>query len=161
MKRLDFKMRHQILRDWCWAACSASVRAFFDPASTLTECDIAGQELHLACCASAQQCNRTHRLDLVLKNLKHLRGTFVTGALSFTDIQSEIDANTPICVRIEWPDGAGHFATIAGYTVSGAGVKQVLVEDPFHGPSRIDPTLMKTNYQGDGKWTHTFLLQSK
>jgi hypothetical protein len=159
MANLAFTMRSQRLRDWCWAAVSVSVDRFYNLKSTWTECAIAEAELGLSCCKSAQQCNRVHLLDPPLDRLKRLRQAPLPRVLTFAEIQEQIDAGNPICVRIEWTDGGGHFTVISGYAISRAGVNKITLEDPFYGHSEAAYDAFLTKYQGSGKWTGTFLLK--
>jgi hypothetical protein len=159
MAKLDFTMRSQRLRDWCWAAVSVSVDRFYNSRSVWTECAIAAAELRLSCCDSAQQCNRVHLLDPPLKRLTRLKQDPLPRVLTFSEIQQQIDAGNPVCVRIEWTDGGGHFTVISGYATSRAGVNRVTLEDPFYGHSEAAYDAFRTKYQGSGKWTGTFLLK--
>jgi hypothetical protein len=159
MANLDFTMRSQRLRDWCWAAVSVSVDRFYNSKSAWTECAIAEAELGLSCCKEAQQCNRVHLLDPPLDRLKRLKQTPLPRVLTFAEIQKQIDAGNPICTRIEWTDGGGHFTVISGYAISRAGVNKVILEDPFYGHSEAAYDAFLTKYQGSGKWTGTFLLK--
>lgn len=52
MTRLDFTMRAQRLREWCWAAVSVSADAFFIKHPTWTECKMAEEELGLDRCGA-------------------------------------------------------------------------------------------------------------
>jgi len=158
MTKLDFRMKHQILGNWCWATVTSCIHEFFQD-EPITECTVAGRELHENCCGDFQQCNRTHRLDIALQNMNHLRGDFRKGPASFAEVQAEIDGNKPVCVRIQWYEGGWHFIAIAGYDVSAAGVQQVLTEDPFFGSSRIPYDKLVSSYQGKGIWSHTFYVK--
>ena len=159
MAKLDFTMRGQKLRDWCWAAVSVSVDRFFNSKSVWTECAIAAAEFGLSCCDAAQQCNRVHLLDPPLTRLARLRPAPLPRVLTFSEIQREIDAGNPIGVRIEWTNGGGHFLVISGYATSSAGVNKVSLEDPFYGSSEAAYEAFLTKYQGSGTWTGTFLLK--
>jgi hypothetical protein len=159
MAKLDFTMRSQRLREWCWAAVSVSVDRFFFPKSVWTECAIASAELGLTCCDEAQQCNQAHLLDPPLKRLQRLKEAPIPRVLSFSEIQREIDAGNPICVRIQWTDGGGHFLVICGYAMSVAGVNKIFLEDSFYGSSEVKYEAFLTKYQGSGTWTGTFLLK--
>lgn len=160
MKQLDsFDMRAQRLREWCWAAVSVSIEAYYDKNTPWTECKIAQAEFGLSCCDSAEQCNKVSRLDPPLNRLHRLRGKPVFRRLSFQEIQKEIDSGRPIAVRVGWREGGGHFLVIRGYNVTPSGVHQVLLGDPFYGDSRTAYDHFCTSYQGSGTWTDTLLLR--
>jgi hypothetical protein len=159
MPKLEFNMRHQKLREWCWASTSVSVDAFFNEKSDWTECKMAEKELNLSCCDAAQQCNIVHPLDPPLTRVGRLRGAIVPKPLTFDEITKEIDAERPICVRVQWSSGGGHFAVIVGYEQTEAGVQRVDIADPFYGDSRQTYDGFVSKYQGEGTWTHTFLTK--
>jgi hypothetical protein len=158
MPRLNFTMRHQLMREWCWATTSVSVDKFFDDNSAWTECKMAEAELGVSCCPSLQACNRVHPLDPPLTRVQRLRGPVLAKTLTFDEIKAEILAGNPICVRVQWSDGGGHFAAIVGYDVTEKGLQRVYVADPFYGDSTASYDGFVSKYQGEGKWTHTFLL---
>ena len=160
MKQLDFNMQHQEHSNWCWAAVSVSVEQFFSPGKELRQCGMAHLELGFRCCDEPERrCNQPHRLDPPLERVNRLRGRPIAEVLSFAKVQEEIDAGRPVCVRIRWRDGGGHFVVITGYDVSPRGVEQVIVDDPFYRQSRIPIERLRSSYQVDhGKWTATFLL---
>jgi len=161
MTRLNFDMRAQKLREWCWAAVSVSIEALYDKNTPWTECKIAQAELGLSCCDSAEQCNQVFRLDPPLHLLGRLRGKPISRTLTFEEIKTEIDAGRPVAVRVGWPAGGGHFLVICGYDFTPSGVQQVLLGDPFYGDSRTAYDLFCTSYQGSGTWTDTFLLKDR
>jgi hypothetical protein len=162
MTRLeDFDMRAQRMREWCWAAVSVSIEAFYDRHSTWTECKMAAAEFGTSCCDFAQPCNRVNRLDPPLTRLGRLRGRPLFRTLTFVEIQKEIDAGRPIAVRVGWREGGGHFLAIYGYHVTPGGIPQLLLGDPFYGDSRVNYDHFTTAYQGSGTWTDTFLLEDR
>lgn len=63
-----------------------------------------------------------------------------------------IDASKPVCVRIGWNGGGGHFVAIAGYRVSHSGAQLVDVEDPLYGPSIAIYDEFKGSYLSRGEW---------
>jgi len=83
----------------------------------------------------------------------------MTGPLSFNAIKTEIDQQRPICVRVQWKDGGGHFAAIVGYDIAATGLQRVFIADAFYGDSSHSYDLFVSKYQGEGVWTHTYLVQ--
>ena len=90
-----------------------------------------------------------------------MRGRPIAKVLTFDEIRHEIDAERPICIRIAWRDGGGHFIVIVGYEVTPRGVNKVIVEDPARGRGRalVPYNQLLSNYDvGHGEWTATFFL---
>jgi hypothetical protein len=152
---LQFTLQHQNETQWCWAAVTASITAFYRNTGW-TQCNLANNQFgQTTCCTtgSSTACNEPWYLDRALDRVGNL-GNFTAGALSLTQIQSEIDAGRPIGVRIGWPGGGGHFVTITGYSDQNV----VNVQDPWYAPQgvAVDYATFRSRYQGAGQWTHTY-----
>jgi hypothetical protein len=173
--RIRFKIEQQEQSEWCWAAVAASLAKFFDPCDVCSkrtlfqQCQIATRVLSplsppppapkLDCCGDPTPCNIPQVLAEVLKAIGMWRTT-LDRPLTFDEVQQEIDADRPVCVRIEWPDGGGHAVVIRGYRVLASGALQVYVADPLYPSSLVDFDEFTFSYYGDGKWTETELLQT-
>ncbi len=72
-----------------------------------------------------------------------------------SDLQTEINACRPLCLRIGGTDGGGHFVALTGY-----GIDTVNVADPWYGTSTREFSGFPASYQGGGGWTHTYLTKS-
>jgi hypothetical protein len=152
-----FQMQSQQESEWCWAAVSASVERYFVPTSLQTQCMIARAVLGIAgCCGDPTPCNQPALLQNALKLLRRMTGDPTAGPLSFAEIQSDIDGGRPVCLRIGWDGGGGHFVALAGYRLSRSGVQLVDVEDPLYGPSVVIYDDFVSNYLGRGQWTATY-----
>ena len=144
--------------NWCWAAVSASVAAFYCDASW-TQCKVVNAEFaQTACCAQGgtATCNQPWYLDKALTRVN----CFVSSAaipLPLAQVQSEIGAGHVPCLRIGWNGGGGHFMAIARWFVGTGGTVFVEVQDPIAGASQIPYQTLVSNYQNAGKWTHHYL----
>jgi hypothetical protein len=156
----------QLESNWCWAAVTASVNELFSPGSTLQQCNIAQSVLvfesqidnSVDCCANPELCN----IPAFLQDGLSLTGNLLLaehGLLDFVGVTTEIDANRPVGVRIQWSDGGGHFLLIDGYREFSSGAQQVHVADPFYPSAYIFYSDLVDNYQDDGSWTDTFFIQ--
>jgi hypothetical protein len=156
--RINFAMQHQEQTNWCWAAVAASVSAFFNPNTTWTQCAIVNAELGRSdCCTngSSANCNKPWYLDRALTRT----GNFVSmssGAGTLGDVSQEIDNNRPLCVRIGWNGGGGHFVALDGYNRTS---NMVAVDDPFYGASDVDLAVFQSSYYGSGSWTHSYRVK--
>jgi hypothetical protein len=156
---IAFPMQTQSQNNWCWAAVSSSVSRFFSAASTWTQCRIAETTLGITGCCNnppAHGCDVPYYLDLALQTTNNLVSW--SGPPTKTEIAAEIDTNKrPLCLRVEWSGGAGHFIVIAGFAWQ-TGSDFLDIEDPYYGLSTYTIASMNSGmYQlGNGTWTHSF-----
>ena len=162
MPILNFELPLQEHSNWCWAAVTAAIVHFFTPESQVRQCGIAHDELDLRCCEDPERkCNQVHRLQLPLARIGRLRGQQKQGVLSFNEIREEIDAGRPICVRVGWNGGGGHFVVISGYDVLPKMGEVVIIDDPQAGQSRLTYDAFLSRYRKSGSWTHTYPLKGR
>jgi hypothetical protein len=158
--RIPFTMQHQQQDQWCWAAVSVSVSHYYTPWSTWTQCGMVNAELgQTTCCTngSSPACNQPNVLDAPLRRAGVLDHMTSTDA-GIGDISAEIGAGRPVCWRIGWSGGGGHFAVIEGYRLLPDA--WVAVDDPWYGASDLPLTTLTTGgYQGTGDWTHTYFTK--
>jgi Peptidase_C39 like family len=80
-----------------------------------------------------------------------------SGAAAFSTIDTEIDSGRPVCARIGWSGGGGHFVAIVGYNEALlASTNYFAIADPWYGSSDVAENTFRTSYQGSGTWTDTF-----
>ena len=167
-KQLGMTMQPQGQQNWCWAAATATVSAFYNKPPVLTQCDVASQCLGLSCSVDPLpapqtppwECDRTYALDTALSVAGHLRGDAVDGQVPFQTIKSEIDAGHPICCHISWGSDTGHFIAIVGY--SDGAEADVVIEDSLYGagkPALLPYDVFRQSYQQGGNWDYTYLTQ--
>lgn len=160
---MPFPMEQQQEPDWCWNAVSVSVNKYFNPDSGLTQDAFAVKALGVP----IEEADQPFYLSTALTDLKLLNGSPLEGFLSFSDIQAQLDANLPVCVKIAWDEGGFHYLAITGYSISPAGDPQVSVSDPI----LIDSNVTVWDYDAfvfayspmyanaEGTWVDTFLVQ--
>jgi peptidase C39-like protein len=154
--RLDLSVPLQEQNNWCWAATSDGVSHYYDASSTWTQCEIANTTLgRTDCCGTGASgaCNVAWYLDQALTTVGDY-DHWASGAAAFQVIDDEIDAKRPVCVRIGWSGGGGHFVAIGGYREFRG--QYVHVEDPWYGPSDVAYTTLVSAYQTTGSWTDTY-----
>jgi hypothetical protein len=155
--RLDLSVPLQEQNNWCWAATSDGIAHYYDSSSTWTQCEIANTTLgRTDCCAGGASgaCNVPYYLGNALSTVAHF-DHWESGAAAFQVVDDEIDAKRPLCVRIGWSGGGGHFIAIGGYRDIGGG-QHVHVEDPWYGPSDLAYATLVSAYQSTGSWTDTY-----
>jgi hypothetical protein len=127
-KYLRFRIQRQQESEWCWAAVAASVDHYFDPQSTLEQCDVASKTLPVEyppdpnnpndpnklppsdcgcccqCCCDPDSCDKPTKLEIALQKVNKWRNTLFR-PLTFEEVQREIDHGRPIGVGIKWQSG--------------------------------------------------------
>ncbi|MBA5686695.1 papain-like cysteine protease family protein [Rugamonas apoptosis] len=158
--KINFVVAPQLYTQWCWAAVSSSVSKYFDSASQWTQCQVASAELSLQCCSDGGPCNTWWYLDRALARTQNANGWFA-GASDVQQTAGELGSGRPICIRVEWPDGGGHFLAVIGTYQDSAGTERLLLSDPIFGSSSYSrDDLVNGAYQnGHGRWTHTYLTR--
>jgi len=157
---LAFTIQPQQQTEWCWAAVTSSVDQFFSAASTWSQCTLANDQLQqTSCCTngSIAQCNCPWYLERSLGRVNRLRA-YIQAAAPFTGVQQEINQGDPVCARIGWAGGGGHFVVIFGYDDS-TPTNYVVVADPIWGVSQIPYSVFSSSYRGNGTWTHSYYTQ--
>lgn len=158
--RLDFTMLHQEQSNWCWCATSLSVRRYYDPTTTLSQCQAANTILpRTDACTDPTNANvnKPWYLDDALSDLGNLRESIVSGSLAWDATKSEIDTGHPLGCRTAWSGGGAHFICVEGYLDDTT--KMVAVDDPIYGQSDVTLNTFLTMYQGTGTWTHSYKVQ--
>jgi hypothetical protein len=155
--QLSFTIQPQAEDQWCWAAVSVSVCSFYSSTTSWTQCSLVSAELgDPSCCAdgSTPGCNRAWTLNTALNRTNNLLN-WAVGTVNSAGIQAELAASHPLCCRIGWSNGGGHFVAMSGYQNDGV-VEEVTIDDPFFGRSHVVLTVFATSYQNDGTWTHSY-----
>lgn len=161
MTELQLTIQHQLQSYWCWAACSSSTSAFFDGSSSWTQCRLANAELsQTTCCedGASDPCDQPWYVDRALSRTGNL-ATRSAGRATWEAVRREIDAGRPVCARIGWEGGGGHFVLITGYREAPEG-HLLDVEDPWTGSASVELDEFTQHYQTSGSWTHTYLTQA-
>lgn len=154
---IGFTIQHQDWIEWCWAANAVSVNLYYHPASGQTQCALANIALgQTTCCVdgSTPECNQPWFLDQALQLVGNLNAA-TSGKIAMNKVKSEIDNCRPLCMRIGWTGGGGHFTTVYGY----AG-QHLYIGDPWYGNSVVTYQTFPSTYQGGGTWTDSYTTQS-
>jgi hypothetical protein len=157
-RSLTVPMQSQLQSNWCWAACTCSTSAFYDPGSTWGQCALVNAELgQTTCCAdgASADCDVPWYLDRVLQRTGNFRA-LVAGRETWDTVRREIGAGHPVGARIAWRGGGAHFVLLTGYWTS-SGQEEIEVQDPLTGLSTMALDVFAGNYKGAGTWTHTYL----
>jgi len=161
--QLNMTMQFQQQTNWCWSAVSVSVKLFYTPTASITQCEQANRQLSQTTCCGAGGpgvCNIPWYLNEALTGL----GNFVSwnnGTTSLADVIAQIGLSRPIGCRIGWFGGGGHFVAVVGYFVASddPALQFLLIEDPIYGTSVYTYHEFATAYRG-GTWTTSYLTKA-
>jgi len=154
---LGFTMQPQQQNQWCWAAVSVSINLYYHPTSGQTQCTVANAAMgQTTCCqdGSTPQCNQPWFLDQALQIVGNLNA-WSPGKPPFATAKREVDACRPLCLRIGWNGGGGHFVAVYGYAS-----RDLNIGDPWYGNSVVRGSSFPDNYQGGGSWTDSYTTKS-
>lgn len=157
---MQYQMQRQQQTQWCWAAVSASTSLFFNADSSWTQCKLANAEFSQANCCETNQggcpaCNQPYFLQRSLATT----GNFVSetsGSQTVEQILAQLGEQRPVGVRIQWPNGSGHFVMVTGV---GQNQQMLSIDDPFYGHSYISYASFVSAYQSDGTWNYTYFVK--
>ncbi|MER8182897.1 papain-like cysteine protease family protein [Kitasatospora sp. NPDC094015] len=133
-RKLNITMQQQQQSNWCWAGSGNTVAAYFGYSYTQNQfCNAAFNRSINSTCPNNQA--TLGNVQTALNWIGINPGSYVTGYLRYSTVQSEIDADRPIETRIEWSSGGGHMQLIYGYDVSS---NWVYWGDPWPSNSRYN-----------------------
>jgi hypothetical protein len=154
---IGFTMQLQQQNEWCWAAVSVSVNLYYHSTSGQTQCAVANAALgQTTCCqdGSTAKCNQPWFLNQALQIVGNLN-VASSGKATQTAVKNEIKQCRPMCLRIGWTGGGGHFVAIYGLLG-----QRINVGDPWYGNSVVNYASFPDSYQGGGTWTDTYTTMS-
>ncbi|MGC0416298.1 papain-like cysteine protease family protein [Embleya sp. AB8] len=116
-KKLNITMQAQQKTNWCWAGSGNTIATWYGRNYSQNQfCNAAfGRSQNSECPNSqANLGNVQNALDWAGIN----SGSYVSGWLQYSTVQTEINADRPIETRIQWSSGGGHMHVIYGYDTS-------------------------------------------
>jgi hypothetical protein len=168
--KLALTVQDQAQDQWCWAAVTSSVYAFYAPKKNpITQCELANSAFEQSnCCTSSQAakvkpCNQPHSLTKALSEVKCLQSA-TSKRLLFSDVVAQIAAKAPVGIRVTWgssKDPVGHVLCITGYAKQDSDQKASIdLSDPTFGETIVPFGGFPGNYHTANGWTHSYLTQS-
>lgn len=152
---LAMEVQSQLLSNWCWAATTASIEAWYHEPYAQEQCAVASEWLGLACCPPGPDpCNREYNLPTSLR--RNAAAPPIGGPILPQQIVQAINASQPICCAIRWKStGKFHFAVLVGYYSNG----NLVLRDPLYGEHVMPYDQFKSHYGPDGEWAGTLLTR--
>ncbi|MEU6233902.1 papain-like cysteine protease family protein [Kitasatospora sp. NPDC047058] len=151
-KKLGITMQQQQQTNWCWAASGNTIAAWYGYSYSQNQfCNAAFGRSSNSGCPNSQA-----TLGDVQNGLSRIGispGSYVTGYLRYSTVQTEVNADRPIETRIQWSSGGGHMHVVYGYDT---GANQVYWGDPW--PSNYRYNWADYDYyvsNGTFSWTHS------
>ncbi|WP_407553714.1 papain-like cysteine protease family protein [Streptomyces sp. Pv4-95] len=150
--RLDISMQAQEQSNWCWAGSGNTIAAWYGKNYSQNQfCNAAFNRQQGTSCPNNQATlgNVQNAFDWMGIN----SGSYVTGYLRYSTVQSEINANRPIETRIQWSSGGGHMHVIYGFDTDR---NWVYWGDPWGSNSRYNWGDFDYYVNGSSfSWTHS------
>ncbi|MFE9564649.1 papain-like cysteine protease family protein [Streptomyces sp. NPDC006487] len=120
-KRLNITMQAQQKTNWCWAAGGNTIATWFGRTYSQNQfCNAAFNRQQGYDCPNNQATLGNVQTGLRWAGISS--GSYVTGWLQYSTVQTEINANRPIETRIQWSNGGGHMHVIYGYDTANSWV---------------------------------------
>lgn len=152
--KLDFTMVGQDLSNWCWAATSVSVVAYYEHRAPMRQCEYATSKVGWNCCPPGSDGGPNDVLWALDDALGNRLAAAVPRPLRFEEIVDEIAARRPICCHLTI--GAGHFNVIVGYD---GDTREIDIADPLYGShDNLAYDQFCSNYRG-GRWDYSYLTR--
>ncbi|MFE1900565.1 papain-like cysteine protease family protein [Streptomyces yangpuensis] len=113
-KRLNITMQAQQKTNWCWAAGGNTIATWFGRTYSQNQfCNAAFNRQQGTDCPNNQATLGNVQTGLRWVGINP--GSYVTGWLQYSTVQTEINANRPVETRIQWSNGGGHMHVLYGY----------------------------------------------
>ncbi|GLX36399.1 hypothetical protein Sros01_24720 [Streptomyces roseochromogenus] len=120
-KRLDITMQAQQKTNWCWAASGNTVATWFGRSYSQNQfCNAAFNRQQGTECPNNQA--TLGNVQTALRWAGINSGSYVTGWLQYSTVQTEINNDRPVETRIQWSNGGGHMHVIYGYDTASSWV---------------------------------------
>ncbi|MFG2140511.1 papain-like cysteine protease family protein [Streptomyces sp. NPDC048650] len=150
--RLDISMQAQEQTNWCWAGSGNTIASWYGRNYSQNQfCNAAFGRQQDTTCPNNQATlgNVQNAFDWMGIN----SGSYVTGYLRYSTVQSEINADRPVETRIQWASGGGHMHVIYGFDTDR---NWVYWGDPWASNSRYNWGDFDYYVNGSSfSWTHS------
>jgi hypothetical protein len=156
---LSVPLAKQEMDNWCWAAVTAAIEAYYQEPFAETQCQVATRWLGEKCCPPTQ--DKTSPLQNSMYDLvTALRGNAAGGALGGqfqnADLRREVDAKRPLCCILGKGGVPSHVILAVGYTDGG----DIILNDPACPGLQFTPLgAFRTTYAGGGTWMDSLMTQ--
>ncbi|MEV5281095.1 papain-like cysteine protease family protein [Streptomyces sp. NPDC051994] len=151
-KRLNITMQAQQKDNWCWAASGNTIATWFGRGYTQNQfCNAAFGRTQGYDCPNWQADLGNVQTALNWAGINS--GSYVTGWLRYSTVQTEINNNRPIETRIQWSSGGGHMNVLYGYDDANS---WVYWGDPWPSDNRYNWAAHDWYVDNDSfSWTHS------
>ena len=160
---IELTIPQQDVDNWCWAAVTAGLEAFFGIEPARRQCEIVTEVLGTGpCCpegADIARCNVPHAPQAALGELFAGRVNAPAG-ISLAFLRQEIvDRELPVLANLGFDDArVGHLVVISGFRRTGNNTT-VFVWDPYTGHRSEEPLRHFRQGRDRGKWRASYRLK--
>ncbi|MGZ2361296.1 C39 family peptidase [Streptomyces sp. 372A] len=113
-KRLNITMQAQQKTNWCWAASGNTIATWYGRDYSQNRfCNAAFGRAQGYECPNSQAALDNVQNALYWAGINP--GSYVSGWLRYSTVQTEIAAGRPVETRIQWSSGGGHMHVLYGY----------------------------------------------
>ncbi len=151
-----YKLVRQEQTQWCWAALTLAVADFYGK-HDWTQGKLVNVERGRddACNKPVPPAaNMPWYVSKALKRAGHYADKKKQHKLTFEQAKAEIDADRPLCIRIGWKGGGGHFVGVYGYDEGGS--KLLNIGDPWSGEALVAFDTFPDTYEHGGAWSWSY-----
>ncbi|WP_409484932.1 papain-like cysteine protease family protein [Arsenicicoccus dermatophilus] len=149
---LPIQAQAQQQTNWCWAATGTTIAAYKGRSVSQNDfCNLAFRRSRGSSCPNDQATLADDQT--AFRALGITSGSYISGTLGFSGIQTEIKADRPILTRIQWSSGGGHMMVINGYDPNSGDIEWY---NPWPSDQRINVGAYDYYVDNaDFSWTHS------
>ncbi len=159
VRTLAVPLAKQEMDNWCWAAVTAAIEAYYQEPFAEIQCAVATRWLSEPCCPPSQDKSsplQNSMYDLVTALRGNAAGRALGGQFQDADLRSEIDAKRPLCCVLGKDGVPNHVILAVGYTEGG----DIVLNDPAAPGLQFTPVgTFRTGYAGGGTWMDSLMTQ--
>lgn len=107
-------MQTQERTNWCWSASGNTIASYMGKRYSQNQfCNAAFNRRQGTTCPNDQA--TLGHVQTAFRWMGINPGSYVTGYLRYSTVQSEINAGRPVETRIQWASGGGHMHVVHGF----------------------------------------------
>jgi hypothetical protein len=158
----EFPIEQQLMKKWCWAACTVSIRRFYASDSSFTQQQLAAKLLKIPACVSPKPlppCNKPFDLGIALDSVGHLLDP-VESPLAPNKLAATVQTGRPVGCQMQIPGIGGHAVIVISAKTIG-NTLFLRVADPADGSiNTMSFSSLRNNYRDlGGRWTRSYFTK--
>jgi hypothetical protein len=156
---LAVPLEKQEMDNWCWAAVTSAIEAYYQEPFAEIQCRVASRWLGEPCCPPTQ--DKTSPLqnsmyDLVSALRGNAAGANLGRQFQYADLRREVDGKRPLCCILGTNGVPSHVILAVGYTDAG----DIILNDPASPGLQFMPIdAFRAGYAHGGTWIDSLLTR--